>query len=503
MSSRGGSNSKSKSTGGVVFVAGSPLLTPHTQSLMTQTCLSPLLQRHNIQRVQKQLSPSPQINRHNQIILNHPQQQQQPPTQSNKNINNFNESPAIRGHVPTRDHSILKETNNKNGPLDNTLSPDNKQSSAQNKTCSCSVEIVDDFNNNDPNMATLVQQVRVGLHKFGPELCDEGVNGVYFMKNSKGKRIAVFKPQDEEGNSELNPKKEKIAGSGDLCDGGVRKDFKVGEACYREVAAYLLDRKAHFYGVPNTCMVKITYRGWPHEKVGSLQEYVMNDGVSEDVGSSSFPVNEVHKIGILDLHIFNTDRHGGNILISDDNDAGVYTLTPIDHGYSLPTSLDRAWFDWLSWPQCHIPFDEETKSYIASIDVDDDMQVLSKYLPLARDCLIVMKISTTLLKKGAAKNLTLYQLGDMASRKTPETPSLLEMMVEDAMTQAKKTVFGNVEHHNTSSTTCQADHCNGSTNHLFCCCYGNAVFEKVFFDKLSRIMDKNIAHIKKSSKKIK
>jgi hypothetical protein len=38
------------------------------------------------------------------------------------------------------------------------------------------------------------------------ELCEEGVGGTYFMKNKKGRRIAIFKPQDEEPFHVNNPK---------------------------------------------------------------------------------------------------------------------------------------------------------------------------------------------------------------------------------------------------------------------------------------------------------
>jgi len=162
----------------------------------------------------------------------------------------------------------------------------------------------------------------------------------------------------------------------------------------------------------------------------------MNDGASWDIGPGLFPVKEVHKIGILDLHIFNTDRHGGNILICDADD-GVYKLTPIDHGYSLPTSLDRAWFDWLTWPQSRVPFDDETKRYIESIDPDEDAKMLRQYLPIPDESILIMKISTMLLKLGVKYNLTLSQLGTMASRKVPEKPSVLEIMVETARAKAK------------------------------------------------------------------
>eukprot|EP00948_MAST-09A_sp_MAST-9A-sp1_P002395 g2395.t1 len=53
-------------------------------------------------------------------------------------------------------------------------------------------------------------------------------------------------------------------------------------------------------------------------KVGSLQLYVPHECSAEDVGRSVnnlFPEHEVHKIGILDLHLLNLDRHEGNILV--------------------------------------------------------------------------------------------------------------------------------------------------------------------------------------------
>jgi len=314
-----------------------------------------------------------------------------------------------------------------------------------------SIELIEDFHTLEPVFfQELIRKVREGLQFHAPELCVEGVNGTYFLKNKEGRKIAVFKPQDEEGSSEHNPKYKKggrsasargswrgsAYASGGVTSSKVRKDFQVGEASYREVAAYLLDRKHHFYGVPNTCMVRLWYPTWKSEKVGSLQEFVMNDGASWDIGPSIFPVKEVHKIGILDLHIFNTDRHGGNILLCE-NDDGVYSLTPIDHGYSLPTSLDRAWFDWLTWPQSRVPFDDETKRYIESIDPEDDAKLLKTFLPIPNESILIMKISTMLLKRGVHNNLTLSQIGMIASRKVPEKPSLLEIMVEEARTTAK------------------------------------------------------------------
>lgn len=39
----------------------------------------------------------------------------------------------------------------------------------------------------------------------------------------------------------------------------------------------------------------------------------------------------------LDMRLANADRNGGNILATKSE--GSWTLTPIDHGYTLPSSL--------------------------------------------------------------------------------------------------------------------------------------------------------------------
>jgi len=195
----------------------------------------------------------------------------------------------------------------------------------------------------------------------------------------------------------------------------------------------------------------------------------MNDGASWDIGPSIFPVKEVHKIGILDLHIFNTDRHGGNILLCE-NDDGMYSLTPIDHGYSLPTSLDRAWFDWLTWPQSRVPFDDETKRYIDSIDPDEDAKMLKTFLPIPNESILIMKISTLLLKKGVHNNLTLSQIGTIASRKVPEKLSFLEIMVEEARPAAKE--------------ICESA---GQTD--------THVIEQIFLQTLGEILDRELSKI--------
>jgi len=273
----------------------------------------------------------------------------------------------------------------------------------------------------------LLVQVEEGLKYYPPELCDEGVNGTYFMKDKDGKIIGVFKPTDEEGNSGNNPKKSSDSAF-------VNRGIIQGEGALREVVAYKMD-KDNFAGVPETFLTTLYHPSFRTDepekgKFGSLQKFIENDGASWDIGPGRFPVHEVHKIGVLDLRIFNNDRHGGNILMRE-SDRGDIELIPIDHGLSLSSTLDHAWFDWLNWSQAKQPFDEETMKYIQNIDIEEDVRTLRE-LGLSSDSIKTMVISSTLLKKGAAAGLTLFDVASIVCRQDLDQPSALEQMMDTA-----------------------------------------------------------------------
>ena len=44
------------------------------------------------------------------------------------------------------------------------------------------------------------------INDFKSEITFEGTSGTYFLKNSNGKKIAIFKPIDEEVNAPNNPR---------------------------------------------------------------------------------------------------------------------------------------------------------------------------------------------------------------------------------------------------------------------------------------------------------
>ncbi|ESQ39293.1 hypothetical protein EUTSA_v10001379mg [Eutrema salsugineum] len=292
----------------------------------------------------------------------------------------------------------------------------------------------------------MIHSASDGLRNGNPPVRSrEGTGGAYFMQGSSGNKfVGVFKPIDEEPMAENNPQGLPLSPTGE----GLKKGTKVGEGALREVAAYLLDHpksgrrsmfgeERGFAGVPPTSMIECLHPAFNHRngiktKIGSLQMFTENNGSCEDMGPTSFPVEEVHKISVLDIRLANADRHGGNILMSKDEN-GKIVLVPIDHGYCLPESFEDCTFEWLYWPQARKPYSPETLDYIRSLDAEEDIELLKFHgwkMPL--ETARTLRISTMLLKKGVERGLTAFEIGNIMCRETLSKKSLVEEMVEEA-----------------------------------------------------------------------
>ncbi|XP_057451897.1 phosphatidylinositol 4-kinase gamma 3-like [Lotus japonicus] len=300
----------------------------------------------------------------------------------------------------------------------------------------------------------LIKITSEGLEKGGkPIQSSEGSGGAYLMQDSLGlKYVSVFKPIDEEPMAINNPRGLPLSVDG---EGGLKKGTRVGQGALREVAAYILDhpkkgpRSYHnsdekgFAGVPPTVMVKCLHKGFHHPegynsasdnvKLGSLQMFMKNIGSCEDMGPSVFPVEEVHKISVLDIRLANADRHAGNILVAKDGENGSTVLIPIDHGYCLPESFEDCTFDWLYWPQAKEPYSPDTIEYIKSLDAEEDIKLLKFHgWELPPECARLLRISTMLLKKGAEKGLPPFTIGSIMCRETLKKKSVIEQIIEEA-----------------------------------------------------------------------
>ncbi|KAJ0236264.1 Ubiquitin-like domain-containing protein [Hirschfeldia incana] len=298
----------------------------------------------------------------------------------------------------------------------------------------------------------LISSTIEGLGKGNaPIKSSDGSGGAYFMQDQSGhKYVSVFKPIDEEPMAVNNPHGQPLSHDGE----GLKKGTQVGEGAFREVAAYILDYpmtgprafphdQPGFSGVPPTTMVKCLHKDFNHPngysssqenaKIGSLQMFVSNVGTCEDMGYGVFPVDQVHKISVLDIRLANADRHGGNILVSRDGNDGQIVLTPIDHGYCFPNKFEDCTFEWLYWPQAKEPYSSETLDYIKSLDAEQDIELLRFHgWEIPNSCARVFRISTMLLKKGAAKGLTPFAIGNIMCRETLEKESVIEHIICDA-----------------------------------------------------------------------
>eukprot|EP00250_Pteridium_aquilinum_P010837 c19661_g2_i1 orf=1-1401(-) len=301
-----------------------------------------------------------------------------------------------------------------------------------------------------------------------PVAVSGGLGGAYYFRNSSGESVAIVKPTDEEPFAPNNPKG--FVGRS-LGQPGLKKAVRVGETGVREVAAYLLDHE-NFAKVPPTVLVKVSHHAFhvngaatghkgpdrvclPVAKIASCQQFVPHDFDASDLGTSRFSVAAVHKIGILDIRIFNTDRHAGNILVrsvkplesqsiwscSNVHVNESLELIPIDHGLCLPEALEDPYFEWLHWPQSSLPFSEEELDYINRLDGGKDAVILRNELPMLREaCLRMLILSTTVLKRAAAAGLNLAEIGEMMSRDGIEEASHLELLCMQAKLQVDQDI---------------------------------------------------------------
>jgi len=285
-----------------------------------------------------------------------------------------------------------------------------------------------------------VRQIRQNLRTVPNPflLCEEGVGGSYFVVDSDSRKIGIFKPTDEEPGAPNNPK--------NLID---KPLLPPGGGAAREVAAFLLDHQGRA-GVPRTYLLNdVQHSKWrsPNgslvSKSGSIQAFVENAGDTSSLGASLFSTENVHAIGVLDIRLFNMDRNSENLLaVPCGNGQREYRLVPIDHAFILPSKLDNAYFEWFTWKQAKTPFSAETLQYIADLDIEADANTLAS-LGIAEDCIRTMRLSTTVLKKGAAAGLSLYDIALLVSRKNPSQESVLEKIV--ARTEQEEDFFASFE----------------------------------------------------------
>lgn len=284
-----------------------------------------------------------------------------------------------------------------------------------------------------------------------PEMTSGGTSGSYFIKDLKGNKIGVFKPQDEEIYMPNNPK-------------GYREPFgkpRVGpraghiQGCswQKEIAAWEIDQ-GKFAHVPPTMPVTLLFPETPGSahiipKPGSFQLFA--EGVPMSALTTDqimqIPVEEVQNIAIFDLAIVNADRNSGNWLYDQRRER----LTPIDHGLTLLDGTD--WLEqaglseinchWLSLPQVQAPLNENARQWVLNYDIDAKCRQMSTLLPSSS--IRAHKIQMIFLKTAVQKGMTIEQIGKLCMQ-TGEEDSLT--WLDNKIMQAKFSLIENNDFEN-------------------------------------------------------
>jgi hypothetical protein len=257
----------------------------------------------------------------------------------------------------------------------------------------------------------------------------DGSGGVYFFSVPNGKNLAVFKPHDEEPNAPNNPNCHKNV-FGTI---GLKRGILSGESSFREFAAFLLDHQGAAH-VPDSCLIRCWHPAFASQepKEGSLQLFRSSRHSLEDHGNfSRIDTCDLQFMAVLDIRLCNVDRHLGNILVNYETSNSKWQITAIDHGYCLPdfSGLCDVDFCWSRWAQAKAPVHASVKSYIASLNVDDDLDLLMRRVPeicspRRAECLLSIRISTMLLQMCIAANKTLSYVAELFRAPLPRDPDI-------------------------------------------------------------------------------
>ena len=257
--------------------------------------------------------------------------------------------------------------------------------------------------------------------RIRPTLALDGTGGSYFIANSDRKKVAVFKPADEEQFAPNNPR----GFAGTLGQVGFRKGILSGTSCRREVAAYLLDHEGRA-GVPPTLLADLTFDGMFHyadrsakhgPKLGSLQAFVDSEGTAGDRAPACFDTLNVQAIALLDCRLLNGDRNDGNLLVQKLGPR-EFRLCPIDHGYALPSVLELSSIDWVwfDWPQLDEPVHDDLRSYLLDIDIEADAAILRDRLGIDEAAIELFQLVHAWIVEAVNADLTLKQIASALCR---------------------------------------------------------------------------------------
>ncbi|XP_046693978.1 phosphatidylinositol 4-kinase type 2-alpha isoform X1 [Silurus meridionalis] len=278
----------------------------------------------------------------------------------------------------------------------------------------------------DPEFREIIRKAERAIEEgIYPERIYQGSSGSYFVKDSQGKIIGVFKPKNEEPYGQLNPKWTKWLQKlcCPCCFG--RDCLVLNQGYLSEAGASLVDQKLELNIVPRTKVVYLASETFNYsaidrvksrgkrlalEKVPKVGQRFHRIGLPPKVGSfqlfvdgykdadfwlrrfetEPLPENnnrqlqlQFERLVVLDYIIRNTDRGNDNWLIkydcpmdtSGNRDSDwvvvkdpIIKIAAIDNGLAFPLKHPDSWraypFYWAWLAQAKVPFSQEIKELV-------------------------------------------------------------------------------------------------------------------------------------------
>lgn len=278
----------------------------------------------------------------------------------------------------------------------------------------------------DPEFREIIRKAEKAIEEGTyPERIYQGSSGSYFVKDSNGKTIGVFKPKTEEPYGHLNPKWTKWLQKlcCPCCFG--RDCLVLNQGYLSEAGASLVDQKLELNIVPRTKVVHLASETFNYsaidrvksrgkklalEKVPKVGQRFHRIGLPPKIGSfqlfvdgykdadfwlrkfetEPLPENtnrqlqlQFERLVVLDYIIRNTDRGNDNWLLKYDcpmDSSGnrdsdwvvvkdpIIKLAAIDNGLAFPLKHPDSWraypFYWAWLSQAKVPFSCEIKDLV-------------------------------------------------------------------------------------------------------------------------------------------
>ncbi|XP_062311839.1 phosphatidylinositol 4-kinase type 2-alpha [Osmerus eperlanus] len=276
----------------------------------------------------------------------------------------------------------------------------------------------------DPEFREIIRKTERAIEEgIYPERIYQGSSGSYFVKDSLGKIIGVFKPKNEEPYGQLNPKWTKWLQK--LCCPCFfgRDCLVLNQGYLSEAGASLVDQRLELNIVPRTRVVHLASETFNYsaidrvksrgkklalEKVPKVGQRFHRIGLPPKVGSfqlfvegykdadfwlrrfeaEPLPENtnrqlqlQFERLVVLDYIIRNTDRGNDNWLLKYDcpmegnRDTDwvvvkdpIIRLAAIDNGLAFPLKHPDSWraypFYWAWLAQAKVPFSQEIKELV-------------------------------------------------------------------------------------------------------------------------------------------